>query len=111
MGTFNLAEADACRHLIDLALDEDLGRQGDVTSSAIIHSATKGTTTIVARQAGVLAGLPAAAMVVARVDRDLQFTSLMSDGDVLKSGDHIASIAGSMTSVLTAERTALNFLQ
>jgi nicotinate-nucleotide pyrophosphorylase (carboxylating) len=115
MGTFTHAESEACRHLIDLALDEDLGRQGDssedVTSSAIINSATRGTTTIVARQAGVLAGLPAAAMVVARVDRDLQFTSLMNDGDLLKPGDRIASITGSMTSILPAERTALNFLQ
>jgi nicotinate-nucleotide pyrophosphorylase (carboxylating) len=104
-------EAAACRRLIQMALDEDLGSGADVTSLAFIDARTQGTTTIVARQSGVLAGLPAASMVVAQVQRELQFTALKQDGDALQTGDRIATIAGSMTSILTAERTVLNFLQ
>lgn len=115
MATFTDAETKSCCQLIEMALEEDLGAKGrsnqDVTSSAIIDAATHGITQVVARQPGVLAGLPAAALVVNHVDRDLQFTPMLKDGDALRQGDRIAEIAGAMGSMLAAERTVLNFLQ
>lgn len=115
MSDFTPAEAANCAHLIAMALTEDLGPGahviGDVTSSWLIGAATQGRAVFVARQPGVLAGLPAAAMVCAAVDPSLRFEPLLHDGAVLRPGDRLAIVSGSMRSILAAERTALNFLQ
>jgi nicotinate-nucleotide pyrophosphorylase (carboxylating) len=105
------AEEAAARRLIDLALAEDLDAAGDVTSQATIPAATPGRAAFVARVAGVIAGLPVAALVLAAVDSKLMFTPLVADGVALTPGTQLASVAGRMRSILTAERTALNFLQ
>jgi nicotinate-nucleotide pyrophosphorylase (carboxylating) len=109
--TINAAETAACRHLIELALAEDLGTGGDLTSQAIIPSELQGKAVFVARDPGVLAGRQAAEMVVAAVDPNLRFDPLLGDGSRLESGARIAVVSGPMRSLLTVERTALNFLQ
>ena len=115
MTAFNLAETAACRRLIDIALEEDLGpaisTDGDITSARLIDPATDGAATLVARQAGVLAGMPAATMVFGQLDPTLELAVHIPDGTVLQPGSRIATVAGPMTSILAAERTALNFLQ
>jgi nicotinate-nucleotide pyrophosphorylase (carboxylating) len=115
--TFSPAETAACCRLVDLALDEDLGRRnpgwlGDVTSRAlIIPGVTVGKVAFVARQTGVLAGLPVVPLVLASLDPRLTFEPLLTDGAVLAAGARVALASGPLDSLLTAERTVLNFLQ
>ncbi len=97
--------------MITLALAEDLGSAGDITSQAVIPADLEASTTFVARAQGVLAGLPAAALVAAAVDRLLKFQQLREDGERIGAGDAIATMSGPMRSILAAERMALNFLQ
>jgi nicotinate-nucleotide pyrophosphorylase (carboxylating) len=111
MAQFSSEEAMACRRLIELALAEDLGKLGDRTSLATIPASTQARATFVARQEGVLAGLPALALVAQAIDANLVFEESLSDGQRLMEGDRIATIAGSLRSILAAERTALNFAQ
>src|SRR5205807_2274434 len=87
------------------------GSAGDITSTAIIPELSQGRAVFVARSSGVLAGLPAAALVVAAIEPRLAFEPLVEDGTALKSGTRIATVTGPMRGILAAERTALNFLQ
>lgn len=108
---FTAAESSACRALIGLALAEDLGDAGDRTSSALIPAAQPGSARFVARTPGVLAGVPAAAMVCAAVDPTLSFKPAVPDGSAVSRGTVVATVTGPLRSILSAERTALNFLQ
>jgi nicotinate-nucleotide pyrophosphorylase (carboxylating) len=108
---FSAAETAACRRLIAWAIEEDLGVRGDLTSQALIPADRQGRAVFVARSAGVLAGLPAVSLVLAAVDARLSLEPHRREGDRLERGDRIATASGPMRSLLTAERTALNFLQ
>jgi nicotinate-nucleotide pyrophosphorylase (carboxylating) len=96
--------------LVEVALREDLP-WGDVTSDYAVPSDQRGIGRIEARQSGVLAGLPVARAVFARVDPTLSFEAQCEDGARLSRGQRIATIAGSLRSLLSGERVALNFLQ
>lgn len=109
--SFSAAEAAACSRLVELALAEDLGTTGDRTSLSTLPADKSATAAFVARGPGVIAGLPAAALVCAAVDATLTFTPVLSDGTTVAKGTRIASVSGPLRSVLVAERTALNFLQ
>jgi nicotinate-nucleotide pyrophosphorylase (carboxylating) len=98
------------RALIDLALEEDLGR-GDATSEAIFAEAARARGAIVAKQPLVLAGLEVAAEVFRRVDAEVRFEPRARDGAELAPGAEAARVEGAARSLLGAERTALNFLQ
>jgi nicotinate-nucleotide pyrophosphorylase (carboxylating) len=97
-------------HLIDLALEEDAGL-GDVTSRAIFKPSHRSRAFIEAAQGLTLCGVAVAARVFEKVDPELQVTILAADGDRLKKGDHVLNVSGPTASLLTAERTALNFIQ
>ncbi len=97
-------------HLIDLALEEDAGL-GDVTSRAIFAPTHKSRGVITAGQDLVVCGLAVAARVFARVDPAITAEPLAEDGDLVKKGTDVLRLSGPTTSLLTAERTALNFLQ
>ena len=105
------AETATARRLIDLALAEDLDAAGDVTSLATIPGDSAGRAVIIARAAGIVAGLPVAALVFETVDPKTTFTSAIADGTAVQSGTELANVVGPKRSILTAERTALNFLQ
>jgi nicotinate-nucleotide pyrophosphorylase (carboxylating) len=92
------------------ALLEDLGRAGDITSDAIIPASTQAETALVARKAGVVAGLDAARLAFELIDPAIKIVVAKPDGSRLEKGDTIAVIAGSARGILTAERVALNFL-
>ena len=92
------------------ALAEDLGSEGDITTDAIVPAGAKGEAAIVARQAGVIAGLDLAEAAFRTLDPDLRFVRVVADGAKVASGDTIATVAGKTRALLTAERTALNFL-
>ncbi|MEO5958685.1 MAG: carboxylating nicotinate-nucleotide diphosphorylase [Opitutaceae bacterium] len=96
--------------MIDLALDEDAGL-GDVTSRAIFSASHRSRAFIEAKQPLVLCGLGIAARVFERVDRALKVTLTSRDGLRVKPGARVLTVAGPTASLLTAERTALNFIQ
>jgi nicotinate-nucleotide pyrophosphorylase (carboxylating) len=96
--------------LIDLALEEDLGR-GDVTSAAVLAPGARAEADLVAREPLVVAGLEVAAAVFRRVDPALAVTLAVADGHPAAAGSTLASVSGPAASLLAAERTALNFLQ
>jgi nicotinate-nucleotide pyrophosphorylase (carboxylating) len=90
------------------ALREDLGAEGDVTSTAVIPEVQTARARIVARSAGLLAGLPLAKECFSRVNA--RFRPSKEDGDRLAPGDEVAIVGGALRAILAAERTALNFL-
>jgi len=104
-----LAELD---RLVRNALEEDLGEPGsDITTEAVVDRTLVGEAVIVARQPGVLAGANAAARVFELVNPPCEYHALLADGTRLGAGDQVATVTGPLASILTAERTALNFLQ
>jgi nicotinate-nucleotide pyrophosphorylase (carboxylating) len=107
---FGALQAKVARELIRMGLEEDLGPGGDVTTQALIPEGQSGSVQIVARESGVLAGLPVAQMVFVEVDQAVVFTSRVQDGDSLIAGQVVAELSGSLRSLLTGERTCLNFL-
>lgn len=96
--------------IIARALAEDVG-PGDITSEWTIPPDLQLRGDLVAKQVGVIAGLEVAALVFTTVDGAIQFTSLVRDGDRVTRGTVVARVFGPARSILTAERTALNFLQ
>lgn len=97
-------------NLIALALDEDAGL-GDVTSRAIFASEHQSKAFIQAKEPIVVCGLEIAARVFAMVDPALKVKLTAKDGDRVKSGEIVLHVSGPTVALLTAERTALNFLQ
>lgn len=95
--------------LVRRALAEDVGR-GDVTTEATIPAGTRASGRIVAREAGVIAGLPVAALTFSLLDPAIRFERHVSDGAHVQAGTTLAALAGDARALLTAERTALNFL-
>lgn len=104
------AERSAAAALIRLALSEDLGAVGDITTRALIGEHETATVRIVARQTGVLAGLQVARQVFEMVDPSVEWANSLVDGTALEPGMTVAELTGSLRSLLTGERTALNFL-
>lgn len=96
--------------IVKLALAEDLGVAGDVTTDALIDPETLGRWALRAREAGVVAGLDAAMLAGWMIDPDIHFTITAPDGARVKTGDTIMEIDGAARSVLMAERTMLNFI-
>lgn len=91
------------------ALDEDIGT-GDATTNAILPLDSPLTGRIIAKQAGVIAGLCIAQATFLSLDKTIEFNQLVSDGYQIESGQIIANLSGPARPILTAERTALNFL-
>lgn len=96
--------------LVQAALTEDLGRRGDVTSEAMIDIDQQATLHIVAREGGVVCGMELARLSFAAMQPDVVFDAQLQDGDALQAGMILASIQGNARGILSAERTALNFL-
>ena len=92
------------------ALDEDLGRAGDVTSIATIPESAKAHAVLVARQAGVIAGLPLAIATFRKLSADILIQAYLRDGAAVAAGVHLLTISGPARAVLAGERTALNFV-
>ncbi len=98
------------RRLVELALEEDLGR-GDITSDLFIPSDAVARAVFRTRTQGVIAGLDVAAIVFEAADSQAQFSALIADGAAVVRGEEIAMAAGPARSLLRCERVALNFLQ
>jgi len=100
----------ALQVLIDSALAEDMAFQ-DLTAQATIAEKQQGKATIIAKADGVLSGCEVASAVFRSLDESIQQAWLQVDEDVVQAGMVICELSGSMRSLLSAERTALNFLQ
>jgi len=96
--------------IIDLALAEDISH-GDATSKVLIPPELQGRASMLAKEKGILAGNEVAKRVFLRVDPTLKVDLLIKDGAEVQPVDIIATVSGKVTSILKAERTALNFLQ
>ena len=92
------------------ALAEDLGRAGDVTSIATIPEGTRGAAVMKAREAGVIAGLAVAEAVFRRLDPAVEIAGHLRDGAAVQAKTVLMTIAGDARALLSAERTALNFV-
>lgn len=100
----------AAQPLIELAIAEDVG-PGDATSEAILPADQVLCGRIIAKAAGVIAGLPVAQAVFKRVDPTIEFVAYVTDGQEVVAGELIAEATGAARALLSAERIALNFLQ
>ncbi|MBV8703024.1 MAG: carboxylating nicotinate-nucleotide diphosphorylase [Acetobacteraceae bacterium] len=96
--------------LVRAALLEDLGRAGDLTTDAIVPAAHRAETALVARRPGVVAGLDLATLAFQLIEPDIMVAPARPDGSAVSPGDVIATVRGPARGMLTAERTALNFL-
>jgi len=92
------------------ALEEDLGRAGDITSTATVPEDAPGRAMLNARQAGVIAGLPLVAAAFRKLSSDIEIDAHARDGAAIEAGTRLMTIAGNARAILGAERVALNFL-
>jgi len=104
MGTY---EFDA---IIDAALREDMP-EGDITSESVIPAGAVSEAVFLAKEDGVLAGLPVARRVFEKIDASVEFVERIEDGAAFKRSDILARLKGPTVALLKGERTALNFLQ
>jgi len=95
---------------VKIALLEDWGRAGDITSQATLPSTAQATAVIAARKPGILAGLSLAESAFRQTDAALSFDPVRKDGDRLADKDVVARIEGPARALLAAERVALNYL-
>ncbi len=96
--------------IIRRALEEDLGLAGDISAEAAVSADAVSAARIVARRSGRVAGLDVARAVFLEVDSELEVVLSVSDGDDVEGGTTLGRVSGAARSILTAERTALNFL-
>lgn len=101
---------ESVERLIEAALAEDIG-PGDLTAAYFVSAERRATGFIVAREAGVLSGGEVAQEVFRRVDPEIEAVPLVADGARISAGAYVMKLEGPARSLLTAERTALNFMQ
>jgi len=102
-------EAD-WKALLNLAIREDLGDLGDLTSLALVPGDAPGRAAVVARQAGIVAGLPAGGMTLRAFAPSASWQPEAADGQAVRGGQRLARIKGPAASILAAERTLLNVI-
>ena len=96
--------------LILTALLEDMGREGDITSKVLIPKSSISKATIVVKERAVICGVKFAEQTFKKLDKSLKIKILKKDGELVSKGEKIITILGKTQNILTAERTALNFL-
>ena len=101
---------DDIRKLIQLTLKEDIG-DGDHSSLSCIPADAPGKMKLLVKQDGILCGVDVAREVLRQVDDTIQMEQFMQDGDAIRKGDIVFQLQGPARSMLTAERTLLNFMQ
>ncbi|MBA7642135.1 putative nicotinate-nucleotide pyrophosphorylase [carboxylating] [subsurface metagenome] len=107
IGGLNLKKV---RPIVRMALEEDVGK-GDITTNLIIPKGRKARGAIWVKEKGIIAGLPVMGLTLKTVNKKVEFKAKVKEGERVKKGQAIAEVIGNARSILTAERTALNFLQ
>ncbi|MBN1561445.1 carboxylating nicotinate-nucleotide diphosphorylase [candidate division KSB1 bacterium] len=100
----------AARRLVAIALAEDLGDRGDITTLALDAGRQPTNAVIIARQEGVVCGLDVVKLVFEEIDPTVLIAPDVKDGDLVTGHQHLVVLSGCAQSILTAERTCLNFL-
>jgi nicotinate-nucleotide pyrophosphorylase (carboxylating) len=95
---------------VNRALEEDLGRAGDITSIATVPEETRGRAVVVARKPGVVSGLPWVEAAFRRLAPEIEIAAFTRDGAAITAGAKLMTIEGNARAILSAERTALNFI-
>jgi len=111
MKFWSAREEQAAQYLVDRALEEDLDAAGDLTTQALIPDQATGKARWLARQAGVICGLPIVELVWRRLSVAVKASWHVQDGDSVPAEAILGEIRGPTSAILTAERTILNFLQ
>ncbi len=101
---------EAVEPVVETALAEDIG-SGDITTDNIFDADQKGSAEIIARQAGVVAGLPLVLAVFKKLDPEVECNFFISEGEKVEADTVLAEVNGRLRPLLSGERTALNFLQ
>ena len=96
--------------LIRMALQEDITSE-DVSTNAVMPTATKGTVDLIAKEDGIIAGLDVYARVFQILDEKTEISFNFKDGDAVKKGDLLGTVTGDIRVLLSGERVALNYLQ
>lgn len=96
--------------IIEKALSEDIG-SGDHTSLSTIPASARGKARLIVKEDGVLSGMEIAAKVFSKVDPEIVFSPILTDGEIIKKGDIAFTVEGLSASILQAERLVLNFMQ
>lgn len=108
--TWDAAVEDDLRQIVRLAVREDLARQNDWTTVALVAPERRGRGVVVARKAGVIAGLAAAPVVLDEMQAAIEWRARAADGDVVADGAVLGELEGSARDLLTCERPLLNFI-
>ncbi len=103
-------ESEKIKDIVRLSINEDIGT-GDITSKLFVPEDSVSKGVIIAKENGILAGLPVADYVISQIDSDLLFAPNINDGSMVEKGTEIACVKGPTISLLSAERLVLNFLQ
>lgn len=107
---WSAAIEDDCRHLIRLAVREDLDRTFDWTTVALVPEQSRGAAHMVSRQAGVVAGCQVVSIIIEELNADLAWSPVVTDGDPLQPGSEIGLLSGCVRDLLVAERLVLNLV-
>lgn len=102
---------DLIDNLINIAIQEDIGEEGDHTSKACIKKDTKGSAKLLIKEDGILAGVSIAKRIFNKIDSSLEINVYIDDGSKVYSGDIAFIVKGNVVSILQAERLVLNFMQ
>jgi nicotinate-nucleotide pyrophosphorylase (carboxylating) len=108
--SWNTAVEAQCRQLVRLAVDEDLGDAGDLTTRALVPEDAVGGAALIARQDAIVCGLPAVEVALEFYDPRLEWTAEKKDGAHVERGELLGVIEGPVHALLMAERVALNLL-
>ena len=111
MNPFSPEEWKAVKRIVALALGEDMGKAGDVTTASVLSEKIPGKAVFIAKASGIIAGLTVAECVFHAIDPELQCAFEIEDGQAVGPGQRFGSVNGRLQSILAAERTALNFMQ
>ena len=108
--SFELPDKTLTERTVEEALKEDIGVMGDITSNLILDDSNRSEFEIKSRQKGVISGLYLAETAFRQIDKKISFEKFKEEGDEVEVEDILVRIRGNSISILTAERTALNFL-
>ena len=108
--SFELPDKTLTERTVEEALKEDIGITGDITSNLILDDSNRSEFEIKSRQKGVISGLYLAETAFRLIDKNIAFEKFKEEGDEVEVDDILVRIRGNSISILTAERTALNFL-
>jgi nicotinate-nucleotide pyrophosphorylase (carboxylating) len=107
---FTADDLHAAEHLIKLALAEDLGTVGDLTTQALIPPTQLGTVHIKSRKLGIVCGSPLVPLILKQMNSTISYLTFVEDGQPVNNGTKIGTLKGPVAELLTCERTCLNFM-